>query len=182
MASYLADKIACFHPTDKDHITTIEVFEDWYDEISTIYCEANNNLKRIADFAVKQMTKRQCIDPPQTLHDSRIANTTHHQTQYPLTGANVIRSYCSAIPGPTRPTMYSRKQTCCPPLTPEEKELLQKHGGCNKCRKFYVSHSTFQCLDDFPNPDMYVALTEQMAQQSTAKAVIASTYNALHIS
>ena len=180
MASYLADKIARLCPGDRERITAIEIFEDWYDEIATIDREATDDLKRIADFAAERMTKRQRVDPPPPLRESRIPNTSHHRPRYPLTGGNAVRPYHAAMPGPTQPNTYSRKRTRCPPLTPEEKELLQKHGGCNKCRKFYVSHSTFQCPDDFPDPETYVALTEQMAQQSMAKAAIASTYNSPH--
>src|SRR5271168_473960 len=54
MASYLADKIARLRPGDRERITAIEIFEDWYDEIATIDREATDDLKRIADFAAER--------------------------------------------------------------------------------------------------------------------------------
>jgi hypothetical protein len=82
MASYLADKIARLCPADKDRITNIDIFEDWYDEICTIDREATDDLKCIADFAAEQMTKRQRIDSTQPLQNSTIPNTTYKQPHY----------------------------------------------------------------------------------------------------
>ncbi|KAJ6629484.1 hypothetical protein B0H10DRAFT_2208869 [Mycena sp. CBHHK59/15] len=38
----------------------------------------------------------------------------------------------------------------CPPLTPEERQLLVDNEGCNRCRKFFCGHKTADCREDFP--------------------------------
>ncbi|KAJ7156122.1 hypothetical protein C8R43DRAFT_848728, partial [Mycena crocata] len=48
----------------------------------------------------------------------------------------------------------------CPALTPDERELLNKHRGCTKCRRPYVSHQAKQCPNGYPSPNNYVVLTE----------------------
>src|ERR1700678_3216257 len=89
----LADKIARRRPADKERITAIEIFEDWYDEIATIDREETDDLKRIAYVADERMTKRQRIGQPRTPHDSHIANSAPQQPQFPLTGANAVGPY-----------------------------------------------------------------------------------------
>src|ERR1700679_2595151 len=62
-------------------------------------------------------------------------------------------------------------------LLPAEYDLLERHNGCRKCRHFYVNHQVNDCPNNFPNPDTYRTLMEEMALQAMASAVIASTYN-----
>jgi hypothetical protein len=69
------------------------------------------------------------------------------------------------------------KRTRCPKLLPSGYDLLEKHNGCRKCRRFYVNHRVIDCPNDFPNPDNYSTLTEEMALQAMASAAIASTYH-----
>ena len=66
----------------------------------------------------------------------------------------------------------------CPKLLPSEFELLEKHNGCRKCRRFYINHHASDCPNEFPNPDTYTTLTEEMALKAMSSAAIASTYNA----
>ena len=119
---------------------------------------------------------------------------THHDPskfQTPVTGANAITPQNNSFFGPaTHQTntnsrggyrglapQRSSKRTRCPKLLPVEYDLLEKHSGCRKCRKFYVNHKAPDCPNGWPNPDTYVTLTEDMANKAMASAAIASTYN-----
>jgi hypothetical protein len=187
MSSYLADKISRLRATDKDRIKDITVFEDWLHEITLLDEENTADLKRIADFAAEHIAKRQRIDPPKNTQYNSF--TTSQFT--PLTGSNTV----TVSQPPHMASNFSRggfrgnniqramagtgKRTRCPKLLLNEIELLDKHNGCRKCRKFYVNHRAGpDCPNDFPNPDTYVTLTEDMAHQAMANAAIASTYNA----
>jgi len=57
---------------------------------------------------------------------------------------------------------YNGRTKKCPPLTQGERELLNNHCGCTKCRKFYVEHRSYEC-DDWPDPQSYRMLTLQDA-------------------
>ena len=186
MSSYLADKITRLRSTDKERLLAITVFEDWLAEVTMLDDEITADLKRITDFAAEHIAKRQRIDP--------LPNPVTNTQLPPLTGAN------SVTPNWQTPNPYNANQngfshsssrggyrgsniqrggrrTRCPKLLPIEYELLDKHNGCCKCRRFYVNHRVPDCPNDFPDPDNYVTLTESMALQSMANAAIASTYN-----
>ncbi|KIL53954.1 hypothetical protein M378DRAFT_30412, partial [Amanita muscaria Koide BX008] len=46
-----------------------------------------------------------------------------------------------------------------PTLTGEEKDLLDKHQGCRRCRKFYTGHRASDAKCDFPDARTYKPLT-----------------------
>ncbi|KAG2350852.1 hypothetical protein BDR05DRAFT_943190 [Suillus weaverae] len=48
-------------------------------------------------------------------------------------------------------------------LTEAERNLLMKHKGCFKCRKFYVSHQSKECPDGAPEASSYKTLMESDA-------------------
>ncbi|KAJ7100274.1 hypothetical protein B0H15DRAFT_770979, partial [Mycena belliarum] len=66
----------------------------------------------------------------------------------------------------------------CPPLTPEERQLLADNGGCNRCRVFFAGHSTGECKEDFPSGIGYRVRTQadvaaaRKSKPSKAVAVI----------
>ena len=196
MSGYLANKITRLRPTDKEHITNITVFEDWLSEISLLDEEITADLKRIADFATEHIAKRQRTEysnkpAPQYNAYPRQPSRETPAFQPPLSGANAIApgttSYqpsSSSFPssntfrGGYRGSNNQRvRRVRCPKLLPSEYDLLEKHNGCRKCRKFYVNHRVLDCPNDFPNPDTYTTLTKDMALQAMASAAIASTYN-----
>ena len=200
MSTYLSDKITRLRPTDKERITSTIVFEDWLAEISLLDEEITADLKRIADFATEHLAKRQRMDTSHKVNQSNVypqRQTSHGTPAFPplLTGANAVTPNTQPynphyIQHPTSKTSLTRsgyrssdthrptKRLRCPKLLPNEYELLEKHNGCRKCRRFYVSHRVFDCPNDFPNPETYSTLTEDMALQAMASAAIASTYNA----
>ena len=200
MSTYLADKITRLRPTDKERINAIVVFEDWLHEVTLLDEEMTADLKRIADFTREhyQIAKKQRTDnasvPTQynTYPQQQQRGNPPPNFPPPLSGANAItQNYNHFPPQQPNPTSNFRggfrssfnqrpiagKRTRCPKLLPSEYELLDQHAGCKKCRKFYVNHITPNCPDDFPNPDTYVTLTEEMALKAQAAAAIASTYN-----
>ena len=190
MAGYLADKISRLRPADKDRITSIEVFEDWYDEICIIDREATSDLKRIADFTAEHWAKRQRTEPSgytmSPLQHSTFPNVQHNPP-YLASGANAVNqgyhpyaaqnSHTQNNAQPRNTTSNARKRTRCPKLLPSEAELLDKHDGCRKCRRFYVGHRVFDCPNEFPNPDNYITLTENMALLAQNNTTVASTFH-----
>ncbi|KAI0686299.1 hypothetical protein C8T65DRAFT_747470 [Cerioporus squamosus] len=55
-----------------------------------------------------------------------------------------------------------------PKLMPVEKQLLNDHQGCYKCRHFYAGHLSGGCPNGFPKADSYTPLTEAMAAKARA--------------
>jgi hypothetical protein len=188
MSGYLADKIARLRPTDKQRIVNIEVFEDWLAEISTLDDEITADLKRIADFATEHIAKRQRTENSSKGFQQNMFQSHNPSRDPPLSGANATtpsynhhnssNNFRGSYRGSSTSQPFTGKRTRCPKLLPEEYDLLEKHNGCRKCRRFYVGHQVHNCPNDFPNPDTYQTLTEEMANQAMAQAAIASTYNA----
>ena len=199
MSSYLADKLARLRPADKERIAAITIFEDWLSEVTLLDDEITADLKRIADFATEHIAKKHRTEnaqKPSVAFNPYPQQTNRNTSSYqpPLSGANAItpnpHSYHNqsapyppsnnargGYRGPNNQRAVSGKRTRCPKLLPSEYELLEKHNGCTKCRCFYVNHRNLDCPNDFPNPDTYVTLTEEMAHKAMASAAIASTYN-----
>jgi hypothetical protein len=188
MSGYLADKIARLRPAEKERISSIVLFEDWLAEISTLDDEITADLKRIADFATEHIAKRQRTDNSSKGFQQNMYQSHNPSRDAPLSGANAtVPSYNNVSSstffrggyrGSTSSRPFAGKRTRCPKLLPEEYDLLDRHNGCKKCRRFYVGHQATNCPNDFPNPDTYQTLTEEMANQAMAQAAIASTYNA----
>ena len=132
----------------------------WYDEICIIDREANTDLKRIADFAAEHIAKRQKTEQPQYL-----SNNTAPQrfSPHPASGANAIQNsdqntfrsqgnYNTANQNNcgTYRTQSEWRTPRCPKLLQIECDLLDKHDGCRKCRRFYVGHRVPNCENGFP--------------------------------
>lgn len=54
-----------------------------------------------------------------------------------------------------------------PPLTVEERQLLNAHRGCYKCRRFYQNHTSGTCPNGYPDASKYTTLT--VTQANAAK-------------
>ncbi|KAI6140556.1 hypothetical protein EDD17DRAFT_1801038 [Pisolithus thermaeus] len=66
--------------------------------------------------------------------------------------------------------------THIPPLTVEEHQLLKDNSGCFKCRRFFQTHTTPTCPNEFPEPKGYKTLTiedVEAARKKRAKPVAA---------
>ena len=91
------------------------------------------------------------------------------------TGANTVQpSFSTMINGFSQPSSSCK---CCPLLSQFEISLLNKHKGCRKCRRFYVSHKGLNCPNDFPDGRNYVPLSEDMAFEAMRKLAVASTFS-----
>jgi hypothetical protein len=66
--------------------------------------------------------------------------------------------------GTNRNGNSGNRERRCPPLTQAERDLLNEHCGCTKCRKFYVDpeHRSYVC-QDWPDAHNYRTLTLQDA-------------------
>ncbi|KAH6903572.1 hypothetical protein BKA70DRAFT_1373963 [Coprinopsis sp. MPI-PUGE-AT-0042] len=73
-----------------------------------------------------------------------------------------------------------------PALTPNERELLNKHSGCTRCRKFYAGHHAVDCpmtaANEWPDAATYKTLTPAMATAAAAAATPSRTTVAFVIS
>ncbi|RXW11963.1 hypothetical protein EST38_g13893 [Candolleomyces aberdarensis] len=56
-----------------------------------------------------------------------------------------------------------------PALTQDEKDLLNDHDGCYKCREFYVGHKSGNCKASYPDGSTYTKLTITRARDDAAK-------------
>ncbi|KAG1880280.1 hypothetical protein C8R48DRAFT_587911, partial [Suillus tomentosus] len=75
------------------------------------------------------------------------------------------------LPKPNQPSEHTAKtSTRVPPLSDTERQLLNKHEGCFKCRRFYVSCRSKDCKNGFPDGATYKPLTENMALNSKNKS------------
>ena len=179
MSEFLASKLDRMRSTECERLAEIESFEEWMAEIVSIDNEATSDLKRIAEMLCEEGSfKRQRLDDDTPLplssaplRPSQVPNMTP-QNMYRGTGANATRP--SSF---TPPSLYPSGRKRCPPLTPAEVSLLNKHKGCRKCRQFYVSHRGANCPNDFPDGTDYVPLSEDLACQAMRKQAIASTFS-----
>jgi hypothetical protein len=159
MSGYLADKIAHLRPTYKQRILDIVVFKDWLSEIILLDEEIMADLKCIADFASEHIAKKQCTlynvyphwqqqqfssdTPPPAFKFNPPLSGTNAITpsfNHTTTSQNMSNNFRGGYRGPNN--QCTTKCTRCPKLLPIEYNLLQKHNGCCKCRRFYyVNHN-----------------------------------------
>ena len=183
MSEFLASKLDRLRTTERERLAAIEGFEEWMAEIVAFDHEATSDLKRIAEMLREDVSyKRQRLDdsvpqnpPPIPFQPSQIPNTSAPPNVYRGTGPNAIRP-----PPPPNNSRYPQSTSGrkrCPPLTQTEIALLNKHKGCRKCRRFYVSHRGNECPNDFPDGATYVPLSEDVAYDAMRKCAIASTYS-----
>ena len=93
------------------------------------------------------------------------------------TSANAICPPPFSTAPNSRFNQSSSGQKRCSPLTQAEIALLNKHKGCQKCRRFYISHRGGDCPNNFPERATYFPLSEDMAYDAMRKCAIASTYS-----
>ena len=183
MSEFLASKLDRLRTTERERLAAIEGFEEWMAEIVAFDREATSDLKRIAEMLREDVSyKRQRLDdsvpqnpPPIPFQPSQIPNTSAPPNVYCGTGPNAIHP-----PPPPNNSRYPQSTSGrkrCPPLTQTEIALLNKHKGCRKCRRFYVSHRGNECPNDFPDGATYVPLSEDVAYDAMRKCAIASTYS-----
>ena len=164
-------------------------------EIVTIDHKLRVDLKHLCDVLKEEEenAKRMCItEAPhfqiphgpvlphyQPLGPSTIPNTAAPQ-QFRPTGANAVHqsNHHSFPPSNSSGNAYQQSsQQRCPPLMPDEINLLNKHKGCRKCWCFYMGHRVATCPHGFPDGATYCMLTEDMAITAMQKLAVASMYS-----
>ena len=185
MSEFLASKLDRLRTSERERLAAIESFEEWMAEIVAFDREATSDLKRIAEMLREDVSyKRQRMDdnvpqnpPTVPFQPSQIPNTSVQTNMYRGTGANAIRPPPFSAAPNSRFSQPSSGRKRCPPLTQTEIALLNKHKGCRKCRRFYVSHRGGDCPNDFPDGATYVPLSEDVAYEEMRKCAVASTYS-----
>jgi hypothetical protein len=66
-----------------------------------------------------------------------------------------------------------------PRLSDDDRDLLELHHGCKKCRRCYVQHTNANCPNDFPDARTYRPLSQSLAAEAY-KASQQPGYDAFH--
>jgi len=82
---------------------------------------------------------------------------------------------------PNPPTSAPTPFVSIPKLTQADRELLNAHEGCYKCRGFYAGHKGSDCPIGFPDPASYKPLTETTAQAAKKKQGNNDAKNMIHV-
>jgi hypothetical protein len=104
-----------------------------------------------ADELLKAAVKQMLIHPMSTTR----CNAPNHPNFSSAASTTLVNSGT---------TLHSSDRVA--PLAASERGLLIKHDGCFKCRTFYTTHKSVDCLNSFPNKSSYVPLTESSALAS----------------
>ncbi len=167
-------------------------FEDYVLDIEKLNARLRGSDLRLTELALRSIiTANMCadlralIDDPTTMAVANFidwkaivasADGRHLQTLRSITTMLAARSnrttssWTQPKPG-GRPPGSSGTRTSLPSLTTPEKQLLNEHQGCYKCRRFYAGHMSGSCPNGFPKPDNYVALTREMALAARTAAL-----------
>jgi hypothetical protein len=147
MSEFLASKLDRLRTTERERLAEIETFEEWMAEIVAIDHKATSDSKHIAKMLRDDASfKRQRLDdaPPNSSASIPfrvpLAPIVPTSNDYRGTGSNAIRTPSFSSASAQRYSQSTSNRKCCPPLSPTEISLLNKHKGCRKCRQFYVSH------------------------------------------
>lgn len=106
---------------------------------------------------------------------------TNHRVPTKQTITSVSKTYTPAnvASGSSSTKTDSSGRTYAPTLTPAERQLLNDHSGCTKCRRFYVKHDAKTCPNSFPDGRTYktlritdaLAAKQGMVKKGTVAAV-----------
>jgi len=69
----------------------------------------------------------------------------------------------------TKAAAEGKTRVHLPPLTKEERKLLQDNSGCFKCCRFFQNHTTPTCPNDFPEAKGYTTLTAADVETARTK-------------
>ncbi|PPQ82876.1 hypothetical protein CVT26_007553 [Gymnopilus dilepis] len=172
-------------PADREHLDGLDSFKDWQWKIIAIDTAQRDDISCTSEMAFQTLKRhRPDYDQPP------IRPAPAHRTDYdqpphcpppplcnsksyniPASGANTVNlPYNNSRP--SRPMSFNNQQhslhsnmpagrTRPPPLTENEKFLLDEHCGCRKCREFYVSCRANTCTKEAPDGWYYREHTMQ---------------------
>jgi hypothetical protein len=186
LADYLCLKIDSLPSSEREHMIDLATFDEWLIFMRRLDDAARAELQRYKNFSSRRRTEvveqqensnRDSQSFPssssRTTNENRpvfkpIQKTNHpykpNKTPY-ATGSN-------ALPN-------SRMRVYLPRLTDDEREVLDIHHGCKKCRRFYVQHDGSNCPNDFPDGTNYKPLSFEVAAD-VYKASQRPGYDAFH--
>jgi hypothetical protein len=137
------------HPDTMTATTTAELHliasYDKYKQLLKVVDDTRIRADNLLRAAVKQMMA-------QSVSVRHAAIACHNASPYPSASGS---SSTTAIN-----TSTPRTPDRLPALTLTEHSLLVEHDGCFKCHHFYVNHKLPNCLDGFPDKNVYMTLTE----------------------
>ena len=146
ISEYLYSKIHSLPTSEQEHMVQLENFDEWIVFMKRTDDIARAELRRFRSSPQKPSSS--FVPYPRM---QRALRDTDVPNRPPLvTGANAITSPPRRLPR----------------LTDIERDTLEVHHGCKKCRRFYVKHTFRNCPNDFPDVTTYQPLTFEMAQDA----------------
>jgi len=189
LAKYLSLKIDSLPSSEREHMIQLENLDDWLIFMRRLDDSARAELQRYKNLTTRKRgndenqgditIKRSCALPSTTdtaLPNSQMNNrppfsTTQHNRPSYHTNRPPYASGANAL-------AYTGRSRV-PRLTDDDREILELHHGCKKCRRFYVQHDHLNCPNNFPDTSLYTPLTQETAAD-TYKASQQPGYDAFH--
>ncbi|KAJ7364511.1 hypothetical protein DFH08DRAFT_274161 [Mycena albidolilacea] len=129
-----------------------------HDKMDEWCCE----VRRIDERRIHDIAKQHCIAAEiHKVEKQKAASDGDRNPKKPFSFSAKGNTSVAATAAPSTPSAAAPKG--CPKLTEGERALLNEHEGCNKCRKFYASHHSKNCTNDFPDAASYRTLTAEDA-------------------
>ncbi|KAJ7673464.1 hypothetical protein B0H17DRAFT_1208413 [Mycena rosella] len=145
---------------EKAKAIPLDDFDAWLTEVIRLDVKRVYDRKKSLELATEQFHAEKC--KMQSHDEERATKKAHGEGHKPYSKPNSSASASSSH------AASSSSFTPLPKLTKEEKELLRKHRGCNKCRVFYAGHYSNDCTTGYPDAATYKALTAADADKAVA--------------
>ncbi|KAF8963683.1 hypothetical protein BDZ97DRAFT_1819911, partial [Flammula alnicola] len=156
VSNALSDAMKFLSDIERAHMKAIKEFEEWLNYIERIDNGQRNNRRRHLEETEELISKRQ--------RTSLYAPPAPIAAAAPVSGSNAVPTgWNSAQYTNPPPAQNVVPQKRAPTLTQEEKAVLDRHGGCFKCRLFFVYHNSNDCMNGFPDGNNYQVRTDAMA-------------------
>ncbi len=135
--------------------------------VESVLCDRLTQLAEAADVA-SIVSYKAWRDKLTLLDEERVANVNEilRLAGKMALSRNTSSNATASSSHPSSRNRTTREREYPPTLTQAERNLLVKHRGCFKCRKFYVGHRQPECNEPAPKAAGYVELTEADALQA----------------
>ena len=193
LADYLSLKIDSLSSSEREHMIGIDTFDDWLLFMRRLDDSARAELQRFKLLTRKRNNYEDHAEPlpkrprPFPSHANNIQELKSARPPFqPIQNSasnnpphSSFASGSNALPSSNSMYPSSKSYGRLAKLTDDERELLDLHSGCKKCRRFYVQHNSGNCPNDFPPATNYMPLTLEMAAD-TYRASQTPDYDAFH--
>ena len=189
LAEYLSLKIDSLPSSEREHMIQLESLDDWLifmrrlDNSARAELQCYKNLttrKRGNDENQGDITIKHSRALPSTTDTTLPNSQTNNRPPFSTTQHNRPSYHTNRPPyasGANALAYTGRSHV--PRLTDDDREILELHHGCKKCRRFYVQHDHLNCPNDFPDASLYTPLTQETAADMY-KASQQPGYDAFH--